>query len=171
MYGELKSKSFLIPTLSVALIYVLLINYLMNVNLLKDTFLGTYSFGYRFNLLVSLLGGMWTAMTHLSLVILILTAFLTGANLTLILKRIKLLKSSPGIHLTLGGSILGVIGSGCVACGLPIISLLGLTGSIVYLPLRGSEISIIALALLSISFYFLVVNNYKAACIIGSRGT
>lgn len=170
MYADLKTKGFLIPTLSIAFIYILFVIYLMNVNLLRNTLSGDYPFSYKFNILTALLGGMWTAMTHFSLLVLVITAVLTGANLTLIVKRIRALHSSKGVHLILGSSILGVIGSGCVACGLPIISLFGLTGSLLFLPYRGAELSIIALVLLSASLYFLLSNNLKyQACQIKAR--
>ncbi len=158
---SLVSKKFLIQTILIAVCYLLLVIYLMNINLMKDTLFGNYPLGYRISISIALLGGMWTAMSHLALAILVTTAFLTGVNLTLIIQKISLLRAAPKVQLVLGSSILGVISSGCVACGLPIISFLGLTGSLVFLPFHGSELSVVALVLLIISSYFLLNENNK----------
>lgn len=153
-------KRFIIPTLMIAFVYVILITYSMNVRILKDTLFGDYDFVYKFKLLFSLLQGMWTAMNGLGLTILFSVALLTGANLTLLFSKINMLRNSKSLQLVVGGnSMLGIIGSGCAACGLPILSLLGLSGSVMYLPFRGQELSYISLILLVISFHLLIKNN------------
>lgn len=162
MLQTIFTKKFMIPILLLAVVYLILSVYLMNFTLVKITITGNYPIGYKFNLLVSLLGGMLTAMTGAGLVVLVLTAVLTGANLVLISKRFSVLKSSGKLHWVVGGSsLLGIAGSGCAACGLPVIALLGLSGSIAFLPFGGSEISIISLVLLSISLYFLLKSYTK----------
>ncbi len=124
---------------------------------------GEYSIVYKLQLLFSLLEGMWTAMSGFGLTMLFLIALLTGANLTLLFSKIMLLKNFKKLQLLVGGnSILGIVGSGCATCGLPILSLLGLSGSVMYLPYRGAEISYILLVLLTISFYLLVKNTNQA---------
>lgn len=157
------SKRFIIPTLVITFIYVILITYSMNVNILRGTLFGEYSIVYKLQLLFSLLEGMWTAMSGFGLTMLFLIALLTGANLTLLFSKIMLLKNFKKLQLLVGGnSILGIVGSGCATCGLPILSLLGLSGSVMYLPYRGAEISYILLVLLTISFYLLVKNTNQA---------
>ena len=106
---------------------------------------------------------MWTAMSGPGLMVLFLVAFLTGANLTLLFGKVNLLKNNKSLRLVVGGnSLFGIVGSGCAACGLPILSLLGLSGSVMYLPFRGAEISYISLVLLVISFYLLIKNSNQA---------
>ena len=161
-----RSKSFLIPTIIIAVIYIVLVIYLMNLGLVKDTLFGEHTLTYRINLLVALLAGLWTAMTGVSLIALIVISLLTGANITLLVQRIKSLRSSGKLHLVVGGSsLLGIVGSGCASCGLPILSLLGITGSLTFLPFHGDEISLISVVLLCISFYFLLKSN-KEVCSI-----
>lgn len=153
-------KFFVIPTFLLAAIYIVLVIYLMNLGLVQDTLFGNHTLSYRINLMLALLGGMWTAMTGISLTILIITALLTGANMTLIINRIKNMKTAENLHLMIGGSsLLGIVGSGCAACGLPILSLLGITGSLAFLPFNGGEISLLSLVLLTISLYFLLRSN------------
>ena len=60
-----------------------------------------------------------------------------------------------------GSSLLGIIGSGCASCGLPILAFLGLSGAIFYLPFQGLELSVLAIILLSVSLYSLTKQNAK----------
>ncbi len=158
-------RFFIIPTLLLATIYLVLVLYLMNLGLVQDTLFGDHTFSYKINLLIALLGGMWTAMTGISLLILMTTALLTGANMTLMIRRLNTLKSAGKLHLVVGGSsLLGIVGSGCASCGLPVLSLLGITGSLTFLPFNGDEISVLSLILLSASLYFLLKTNNKISC-------
>ncbi len=159
---------FVLPSLIIAGIYIILITYLMNWELVIDTIIGSFSLQYKADLLLALLGGMWTIMTGVGLITLFVTAILTGINLSLLASRIVSLKSAGKLHLTVGGStLLGIVGSGCAACGLPVLVLLGLAGSVIYLPLRGTELSYLSIFLLTGSLYFLIRSNVnKKNCLI-----
>lgn len=153
-----------VSTLLIALVYVLLIIFLMNGNLIKNTLLGNHDIGYKVKIVIYLMLGMWTSMSRVGLFLLITTAILTGLNISFLSQKIKSLKSQGNLKLTVGGgSILGVISSGCAACGLPILAILGLGGSLAFLPLRGMELSYISVIILSYSLYLLVkpipINN------------
>jgi len=162
MQRSLFSLKFIVPTLILAGIYLISAVYLMNAELAVSTLFGNFTLSYKISLMSALLGGMWTAITRVELVILIITSILTGANLTLIVQRISSLYFSKKLQLVVGGgSLLGIVGSGCAACGLPILSLLGLTGSLIYLPFGGNEIAFIALGLLGISFYTLTKSQQR----------
>ena len=127
------SSKFLIPTFIIASIYVSFATYLMNAGLVRDTLFGSFSLSYKTSLLLALLSGMWTAMSGIALILLFLTAILTGANFTLLVRQIKLLRGVKNLHFVVGGNtLLGLAGSGCAACGLPVLSILGLSGSIIY---------------------------------------
>ncbi len=160
------SIKFIIPTVVIAIVYMAITTWLMNVSLLKLTIFGDYSLTYKFNLLTALLEGMWTAMSGFGLTMLIIIAFLTGANLTLIVQRIMSLRSFGKLHFVAGGSsVLGFIGSGCAACGLPILALIGLSGSILYLPFGGKELSFISAGLLLVSLYLMIKSGaQKKVC-------
>lgn len=148
----------------IASLYLLIITLLMNSSLAVDTLIGSHSLSYKIQITTSLIQGMWTSMSASALAILILTALLTGANLTLLFEKISFLKKFDKLQLVVGGnSLLGIAGSGCVTCGLPILSLLGLSGSLVYLPFRGAEISYLSLILLSISL-FLLIKSRSQSC-------
>jgi len=156
------SKKLLIPTVIIAILYVVATIYLMNAGLVKDTVFGSHSLSYKWNLLVALLAGMWTAMSRLSLFLLVVVAILTGANLTMVVQRFQTIRASGKMSLTVGGSsLLGIVGSGCANCGLPILVFLGLSGAIFYLPFQGLELSVLAIILLSVSLYSMIKRDTK----------
>lgn len=171
MKDLLQKPRFTLAAIFIASVYVISVVYLMNGRLVRETLIGNFPLDYKFNLMVALLAGMWTAMTGAGLFILLTTALLTGINLMLVFQRLALLRSAGNLHLVVGGSsLLGIVGSGCAACGLPVLALLGLSGSVAYLPFRGTELSIIAVIMLSISFYLMVKSNNQAkVCQINIR--
>lgn len=145
---------------TVSSLYLLFISLLMNSSLSRDTLVGDYGINYKIKILTSLVQGMWTSMTPSSLIVMIIIAVLTGANLTLLFEKINVFRKFDKLEIVVGGnSLLGIAGSGCIACGLPVMSLLGLSGSLIYLPYRGAELPYISLALLSISLYLLIKNR------------
>lgn len=166
------SKRILISTTLIAVAYLLFATYLMNINLIESTIFGLFPLSYKLRLLFVLLGGMWTAMTHTGLFLLLATSLLTGANISLLFQRIKSLRKNGKMHIVVGGSsLLGVVGSGCVACGLPIISFLGLSGSLIYLPFHGTEISYVAVGLLATSLFVMLRSSSKKSqvCTVEKR--
>ncbi|CAN5140710.1 hypothetical protein BH11PAT1_BH11PAT1_5830 [soil metagenome] len=160
------SRRFLLPTIAIAIIYIVLVTYSMNIAIIKDTLLGEYSIFYKVKLMTVLLEGMWTAMSPSGLIALFLVAILTGANLTFVAEKFTTLKKFDKLHMVIGGnSLLGIVGSGCAACGLPILSLFGLSGSIMYLPFHGAELSYISIIFLGISLYLLIKGQNQACAI------
>lgn len=151
-----KSKRFLIPAVAIAVLYIFLVTYLINWSLVKDTLFGAYSVIYKWRILTGLLQGLTTSMTTFALLLLLLTAALTGINLTLVFLRLKAIRSNGKLHVIVGGSsLLSIVGSGCAVCGLPILALLGLSGTLIYLPWHGIELSVAAVILLLITHYFI----------------
>lgn len=165
---EIWSKKIIVPALLIAVLYVMATIYLMNAGLVKDVIFGDHLLSDKWNLMIALLAGMWTAMSRLSLALLVVVATLTGLNLALAVPRLHTLRSSGTIHCAVyGSSLLGIVGSGCAGCGLPILAIIGLSGAILYLPLRGVELSIAAIALLTMSLYFLLKNQtQKKVCVV-----
>ena len=165
---QIWSTKIVVPALIIAMLYVVTVIYLMNASLVKDALFGVHSLEYRWNILIALLVGMRTAMSGLSLLLLIIVAILTGLNLMLTFERLRSIRSSGKMHWAIGGSsILGIVGSGCASCGLPILALLGLGGAAVYLPFQGVELSLVAIALLSVSLHVLIRGRAeRTLCVI-----
>jgi len=94
---------------------------------------------------------------------LIVLSVLTGLLFSLIYNRGKIISSGKkkryGVIGTFGVA-LGFISAGCSACGLGLISLFGLGGALATLPLKGVEISIIAIVLLMVSIYIISRDMY-----------
>lgn len=150
------TKKVIICSLLISAGYLILVTYLMNYRFVIDTVSGSYPIIYKWNILIALLGGLSTNMTTFSLGVLIITAILTGLNLTLLVQRLSSLKNSGKLRLMIGGSsVIGIIGSGCASCGLSLLTLIGLGGSLAFLPFRGTEISIITVVILTYSTYIL----------------
>ena len=89
-----------------------------------------------------------------SLITLLAIGFLTGMLLSLMIYRFSYIQKNnlqkAGI-LTSAGIFLGVLALGCAACGIGLVGLFGLTGSLASLPFQGKEINVIAIGLLSFS--------------------
>jgi len=155
----------IVASTTISIVYLIVVTFLMNSSLLMTTFLGNFSIDYKFKIFISLLYGMWTSMSGIGFTLLIATAILTGINLSLLGRKLKNLKKQGNLKLVVGGStLLGIIGSGCASCGLPVIALLGLSGSIAYLPLGGMELSYLSVILLLFSLYHLIKANNKNEC-------
>ncbi len=165
---QIWSTKIIVPALIIAMLYVVTTVYLMNASLVKDALFGIHSMNYKWNILIALLAGMWTAMSGLSLFLLTTVATLTGLNLMLTFERLRSIRSSGKMHWAIGGSsILGIVGSGCASCGLPILALVGFGGAAVYLPFQGMELSLVAVLLLSVSLYVLIRGRAeRTLCVI-----
>lgn len=165
---EIWSKNVIISTLIIGVLYVMATIFLMNAGLVRDTIFGAHSLSYKSKLLIALLAGMRTSMSGLSLLLLIVVSILTGANLTLVVQRLRIIQASGKMSFVVGGgSLLGIIGSGCASCGLPILAFLGLSGAIFYLPFQGLELSVLAIVLLSVSLHVLIKQQVKqSVCIV-----
>lgn len=168
MLRSVLNRQFFIGAFSIAVLYLLLNVYFTNYSLINQSYFGSYDFGYKLNISLALLQGLFTAMSGFNLVILIMMSFLTGANLVLVFRNLRTNFAKKGIHMAFGlGSFLGTAGSGCASCGLPLLGLLGISGSVGHLPFKGVEVSIIALGLLVFSFIVLL-KQQLTPCLVNS---
>jgi len=86
----------------------------------------------------------------------------------MVIQRFQAIRASGKMGFVVGGSsLLGIVGSGCASCGLPILAFLGLSGAIFYLPFKGFELSVLAIILLSVSLYSLIKQSTKqTVCVV-----
>ena len=108
-----------------------------------------------------LLEGIATNFTVLSASYTIITALLTGINVSLIIYEIQRHRlSQSGATMGILGIISGFLGMGCAMCGslilTSILGTLGAAGIITALPLRGAEFGIMGVILSAISTYLLL---------------
>lgn len=114
----------------------------------------------KLDLPISLLGSIATNFTPLSASYTIAIAVLLGMNVSMIVyflrRRVDEVKRA-GVATGLFGITSGVVGMGCAACGsfllTSILSLVGASWILSFLPLGGGEFGILGVILLSVSIY------------------
>lgn len=114
----------------------------------------------KLGLPISLLGSIATNFTLLSASYTIAIAILFGMNVSMIVyflrRRVDEVRQT-GMTTGLFGITSGVIGMGCAACGsfllTSILSLIGASGILAFLPLNGGEFGILGVVLLGASLY------------------
>lgn len=153
-------RKIFLPTIVIAIFYILLFTYLRNITLVNTTLVNSTPILYKIKLFSILIEGLSSTMTQEGLLLMFLTGFLIGLNLTLMFQKIAYIKQAGSLKFIAGGSsFFGVISGGCASCGLPVLSLFGLSGAVIYLPFKGAELPYISLTLLSGSLFFLLRNK------------
>lgn len=147
----------LLTTLFIAFIYILFTVYVLNYHLFLNTVLGAYALQYKAVILFSLIQGIFTSMSIHSIILLFINSLLVGINLTLVVKTIRVLEDMGGVKVSVGGAtLLGLISTGCSSCGLSILSVIGLSASLSFLPFHGLEIQLLATAVLLFSTWYMM---------------
>lgn len=124
---------------------------------------GAISTTSKVALLINLLGSITTNFTILSAFTTISVAFLIGVNVALMLyiyRRQKAGLSAGGVAMSTFGTVIGMFGVGCAACGSLILTALlatfGGIGILALLPFQGQELSLVGVLALGYATYFLV---------------
>lgn len=115
------------------------------------------SIGLKVKIPFSFLGSIATNFSFFSASYTIAISLLFGANLALMvfyIRKRKALSRQSNLS-SFGGISSGVLGIGCAACGSFILSVLGITGAVALLPLRGAEFGILSVVLLGASIFSL----------------
>ncbi len=153
--------------LSISFIYFSFSVLLLNYRLVGSSIFGNNSINYKFNLLFQLLIGSYSAFSFWDFFLLTVTSLLIGVNILMIYKTLKSLKTDgTKLSLTVGGStVLGILVAGCSSCGFSVLSLLGLTGVLFFIPFKGGGLHLIVIALLIFSFlYSIKTYHNKIVC-------
>lgn len=110
----------------------------------------------KLQLLIQLLPGVWTGLSLIDFLLFALTAILVGYNILLLFKSIMFLRHKGKLRLSIGGAtLIALITTGCLSCGLSVLSILGLSASLSFLPFRGLELHILSVVLLIFSFAYM----------------
>lgn len=117
---------------------------------------------FTFNLFVGFKG----TILFSSFVSMIILSFLTGLLFSLVIYKINLRKkiSQKNGFFAGAGMFLGIFAPGCAACGLGLAAFFGLASSFATLPLKGLEISILAMTILIISIFRFSYTLYDDVC-------
>jgi hypothetical protein len=135
--------------------------WLRNLPFLKQVIVSpAFSFPDKILLFVRFLGGIATNVTPFSAFMIILMSLLFGVNASLFLHYLmsqKRLPKKEGAGAR-GAFVSGMFGVGCASCGSfllgSVLASVGASGAIALLPLRGEELTILSIALLSLSIYW-----------------
>lgn len=148
--------------------------WLRNLPLLK-TIAVSPAFGLadKIVIFVKFLGGIATNVTLFSAFLIITMSILFGVNAALFAYYLIQQRQMPrkeGVGAA-GAFVSGMFGVGCASCGSFLLSSLlasfGASGIITLLPLRGEEFSILSIALLSLSIYWISKSiQSKKVCVI-----
>lgn len=132
----------------------------LNLPLVEFALTGSLDLGARIDLLVSQFPFLGPAFTPLQGLLLIGVAALTGVDVAMAVYHFR----EHGVSVRQGGTgaagvVLGTLGAGCAACGsavlVGLLSLLGVSTSLLFLPLDGLEFALGALVVLTLSVYWL----------------
>jgi hypothetical protein len=133
----------------------------LNVTLVLDLIVGgSLPLASRLVVLTELYPFVGTSFHWSQGVLLLVVALLSGVDVALAVYHFR----EHGLNLRQGGAgaaglVLGTLGAGCAACGsavlLGLLSLLGVTTSLLFLPLDGLEFALLALVVLTLSVYWL----------------
>ncbi|WP_435194357.1 hypothetical protein [Natronomonas sp. EA1] len=132
----------------------------LNLPLVGFALTGDLAVGARIDLLVSQFPFVGPAFTPLQGILLVGVALLTGLDVAMATYHFR----EHGVSIQQGGTgaagvLLGTLGAGCAACGsavlVGLLSLLGVSTSLLFLPLDGLEFALGALVVLTLSIYWL----------------
>lgn len=162
---ELFSISGIIWSILLAVMYLFLTDILLNLRLVGASISNHFPFATIFSLFVSLFIGSFTSLSAepVTLYVLLLNAFLVGLNLFLLSKALRGLQISRKVHISLGGATLfSLVTAGCASCGLSLLSVIGLSATLAFLPFHGAELRIISLGLLALSAFYMLKKLHEA---------
>jgi len=133
----------------------------LNATLVGDLVVGgSLPPGDRLRILAELYPFVGTSFGPLQGALLCVVAALTGVDVAMATYHFR----EHGVSIRTGGTgaagvVLGTLGAGCAACGsavlLGLLSLFGISGSLLFLPLDGLEFAALALVVLTLSIYWL----------------
>ena len=148
-----KKPKYALITILVSVLFYSLNAIIKNWKLLVSMF-SSSGFFKTINLLFSLTAGFGNTVKESSHISLILISILFGILFSLILYKVKIIKSEDkkiGIIASIG-IFIGVLAPGCAACGVGLLAVFGISAAILsLLPFAGLEISILAIIILTYS--------------------
>lgn len=152
-----------------AFLYIAIVVYSINSRLVLGTVFDASPITYKFALFLSLLPGIYTAMSLLDFYLLLFTSLLVGFNFVLLFLTIKNLKQSSNVSFIVGGaSVLSIAAAGCTSCGLSMLSILGFSAALAILPFDGLTVHLLSIALLVFSTFYML-KKLRAVCKIPAK--
>lgn len=158
----LNTATITISVLSAAL-FVLFASVLINAKNIVSVSNAPYTLFVKVKLLFYILFGIFSALSQLDDVFLIITAILFGLNMGIVLGKLTFMRRQGKIGVVFGAGIVSLVSAGCAACGLSLLSVVGLGSVLAFLPFHGIEFYVISIVVLFWSLY-LNLGAYAKAC-------
>lgn len=140
---------YVVLAIGVAVCFFLVNMLLPNIKTLESAFMSMMTSEAVIFTMALIQGGI-NSITPISLYVLGIISTLIGILVSLITYKVKMIKvfSMQDGKATTIGAILGLAAPGCASCGIGLLSAVGLTSTLAYLPFKGTEIGVLSIALL-----------------------
>lgn len=104
-----------------------------------------------------------TLFTITSLLLGALVAILLGFHVALLIFRRDIVKARAAGNKVagVGGTVVGILASGCPSCGAPVLGLIGLPLGLFSLPFKGIELKIFSIVFLALAIFLISKNIRK----------
>lgn len=161
-----KNWKYTVLVLIVALAFYLINGFIVNIPNFKSFYKLFGAIG-AIKLLISLAFQFYNRVLPFALVTTIILGILIGILISLLTYRFKTIDSKEMKKVGFFGTVgifLGVAAPGCAACGVGLLSLIGLTSVLTILPFQGREINIIAIAIIVFSIIKISGKLYNPVC-------
>lgn len=163
LFREFPKRLFWAKSLFIGLCFVILSLWLINTHNFFEILFSDYPLLSRFSILWTLFWGSLGTVSKIDLILLSMSGFLFGLNLTIVLRKLNFLRKQGGLKLTLGAGIVSIVATGCASCGLSVVSLIGLGSVVGLLPFRGTELYFLGIIILVVSLFY-NLHAYSIAC-------
>lgn len=158
----INTRSILYTTLFTCL-FILLASILVNIQNVVSVSSAPYSLFVKIKLLFYIIFGIFSALSSMDDWFLLVTAILFGVNMGIVLSKLSLMRKQGKLGFVFGAGAVSLVSAGCAACGLSVLSLVGLGSVLAILPFHGIEFYILSIAVLLWSLY-INLGAYAKAC-------
>jgi hypothetical protein len=163
-----KRPNYILLTFIVAFIFYLLNGLIINIPNIKISYqvfglVGGSSFLFKLSLRI------FDNVTIFNTVGVIILSFLVGFLVSILVYRFKVATKSQSKKAGFLGGVgvfLGAAAPGCAACGVGIISLIGLSSALAILPFNGKEVIVVAIVAVAFSVISISKKLYAPTCAI-----
>lgn len=149
----LVNSRFIILWILFSFIFILLSSLLINIQNIISIVTTPYPIDVRLKLFFYIVFGIFTAISSIGAVLLFITAVLFGLNISIIITKIGVMKKQKKLGFIFGAGVVSLVSAGCAACGLSLLSVVGLGSIVAFLPFHGIEFYIVSIAILLWSLY------------------
>lgn len=159
---QLSSVPYIIFSIVIAFLYYVLLIFLLDAKIFLNIF--SLPVGFFAKIMLSFLTVLNSSLNLplTELLLFLLISLFVGLNIALIRQKIGVLKHKK-IKIAFGAGIISLVGAGCAACGISILSVFGIGAAASIVPFKGMSLSVLALIILLITFYYSIA-SLAAVC-------